>query len=51
MNYDTEHIPAPAGHAPRLESYQSNGVHGVFVENPRREGAWMHCENPIEVER
>ena len=46
------HIPAPSGHAPRLETQISNGYHGVVVKESGTDmgdGAWIHCEEPVEA--
>jgi len=48
----TEHIPAPAGHAPRLETYFSNDYDGVIVaerDGGMDSGAWIECEKPVDV--
>ncbi|MFW5918535.1 MAG: hypothetical protein ACOCR0_03525 [Haloferacaceae archaeon] len=48
-----DHIPVPAGHAPRLEARVDAGAVGLIVANPDRadEGAWIHAERPVEAER
>lgn len=47
---DHEHIPVPSGHAPRLDTHASSGYYGIVVTE-RETGAFMHCENPVEVRR
>lgn len=48
------HIPAPSGHAPRLETHLNNGHYGVVLKESgttMEDGAWMHCENTVEVQQ
>jgi len=48
----TEHIPAPAGDAPRLETYFSNDYDGIIVaerDGGMDSGAWIECEQPVDV--
>ena len=42
----------PSGHAPRLETYASNGNVGIIVaerEGGMDSGAWINCENPVDT--
>jgi len=50
---NTDHIPAPAGHAPRLEALVDQGAVGLRIRerDASGKGAWMHAENPVEVRR
>jgi len=45
---DDDHIPVPAGHAPRLDDYESDGFVGLLVQEVET-GAWIQAENPWEV--
>jgi len=48
----TEHVPAPSGHAPRLETYYSSDYDGIIVaerEGGMDSGAWIECEKPVDV--
>ena len=48
----TERDIVPSGDAPRLETYISRGYYGIIVaeENSGLDrGAYIHCENPIDV--
>jgi len=49
MNDD--HIPAPSGHAPRLEAFVDKGAVGLRIEEAKEtEGnAWLYAEHPVEV--
>jgi len=49
-----ERVPAPSGHAPRLESRTDNAIHGLLVSERDAdpgEGAWIYAGNPVEVRR
>jgi len=49
---DTDHVPAPAGHAPRLEAVVDQGAVGLRVrerDGGAESGAWVHAEDPVEV--
>jgi len=53
MNPD-ERVPAPSGHAPRLESRTDNAIHGLLVSERDAgpgEGAWIYTEDTVEVRR
>jgi len=41
MNYDTDHIPAPADHAPRKETYLLPESDDIIVAEPDDEDAWI----------
>jgi hypothetical protein len=43
-NTDTDHVPAPSGHAPRLAEHEGAGD-GVTLHEPGADGAWITCEN------
>jgi len=50
----TEHVPVPSGHAPRLETHAITGYYGIMVgerDSGLDSGAWIHAENPVEVDR
>jgi len=54
LNADCDHVEAPAGHAPRLESLTDDGAVGLRVREQDTDpeaGAWIHAENPTEVRR
>lgn len=42
-NYSDDHVPAPAGHAPRIEHTQIDST-THRVEEPKNEGAWVEFE-------
>jgi hypothetical protein len=46
-----DHIPAPAGHAPRLEQYAHRELPDVTVSEVDNTGGWiaMHAEDCMEV--
>jgi len=51
---NTDHIPAPAGHAPRLEALVDVGAIGLRIRErdaDPSDGAWIYAENPVEVRR
>jgi len=50
---NTDHIPAPSGHAPRLEALVDAGAIGLRIRerDATFEGAWLYAENPVEVRR
>jgi hypothetical protein len=50
MNYDTDHIPAPADHAPRKETYLLPVVGDIIVAELSNEDAWLQGPS-VEVER
>ena len=48
----TERDIVPSGHATRLETLISRGYYGIIVaeENSGLDrGAYIHCENPVDV--
>jgi len=48
----TERQIVPSGHAPRLETYVSNGYVGIIVAEQcggMDSGAWIECEQPVDV--
>lgn len=50
----TDHVPAPSGHAPRLETVVGRDWEGICVSEarcPMDEGAWLMARNPMQVER
>lgn len=47
------HLPAPAGHAPRLEARTAD-IPGVLISERDADpsaGRWVACEAPMEVRR
>lgn len=49
---DDEHIPAPAGHAPRVESLTDpDGATLAVYERENAEDAWVRTTDPVTVER
>ena len=54
MNVGSDHVPAPSGHAPRTETWDSDGFEGIIVREAGSDigdGRWVHAENPTEVWR
>jgi len=54
MNVGSDHVPAPSGHAPRTETWDSDGFEGIIVREANSDigdGRWVHAENPTEVWR
>lgn len=53
-NADTDHVPAPSGHAPRTKTWDSDGFEGIIVREAGSDigdGRWVYAENPTAVER
>jgi len=53
-NASCDHVPAPAGHAPRLEGLVDEGAVGLRVREQDADpanGRWAYAENPAEVRR
>jgi hypothetical protein len=54
MNVGSDHVPAPSGHAPRLEAWDNDGFKGLLIrerDTDIADGRWIQAENPSEVQR
>lgn len=45
-NAETDHVEAPAGHAPRLAEHSGAG-RGVTIHEPGNSEAWITCEDAL----
>jgi len=48
----TEHVPAPSGHAPRLDTLAFSGEQTITIverDGGIDSGAWIECENPVDM--
>jgi hypothetical protein len=53
-NDHTDHVPAPAAHAPRTELFVNVGFEGIIVREAGTnigKGRWIQAENPVDVDR
>lgn len=48
-----DHVPAPQPHTPDLEFLVSRGFPGIMAreEDTDRDGEWVICEKPVEVQQ
>jgi len=48
----TEHVPAPSGHAPRLDTLAFSGEQTITIverDGGIDSGAWIECGKPVDV--